>query len=110
MGNKNLQGCTALTKVTFGYKFTQIAEQLFNTSNVLVIVGDEVNGSSLSNIGYGAFTGSQTLVSYGTTPPNGSAPNASSWYVPDDSVQAYKTKFSNISGRIKPLSQWTGDR
>lgn len=109
-GNKNLQGCTALTKVTFGHKFTTMTELMFNTANLLVITGDEVNGSSWATIGYGAFTGTQDLVSFGVTPPSGSAPNCRAWYVPDDSVQAYKTKFSNISGRIKPLSDWHGDR
>ena len=108
--SKGLQGCTSLKKVTFPYKFETIAEQLFNTANLLVIVGDEVNGSSLSSIGWGSFVSSQNLVCYATTPPNGNAPNVKAFYVPDDSVQAYKTKFSNISGRIKPLSEWSGDR
>ena len=108
--SQGLQGCTSLKKVTFPYKFKTIAEQLFNTANLLVIVGDEVNGSSLSSIGFGSFVSTINLVCYATTPPNGSAPNVKAFYVPDDSVQAYKTKFSNISGRIKPLSEWSGDR
>jgi hypothetical protein len=67
---------------------------------------------TLASIGNYAFYGCTSLavvISRNTTPPASSVFSASSssllFYVPDTSVDAYKSAWSDYAGRIKPLSE-----
>lgn len=92
LGNGGIHSCQNLTKVIFGN-----------------------NISSLTYIGtlcFGGCPSLNTIVIYATTPPNlmdTSINNTCNIYVPDNSVNAYKTatNWNVYANNIKPLSEYS---
>jgi hypothetical protein len=103
-------GCTSLASIDLPDTLTEIKDRAFAfcTSLESIALPD-----SITSIGVEAFTGCTslaTVISRNTTPPElaSSAFSTSSSlliYVPDTSVAAYKSAWSDYASEIRPLSQ-----
>ena len=111
IGSYAFQGCSGLTSATIGNSVTTIGEFAFNDCSSLTSV---TIPNSVTNIGSYAFQGCSSLQSITiqrTTPPSignnyvFSDTNDCPIYVPEESVEAYKTarNWSNYASRIKAI-------
>lgn len=114
------RGNTAIKRFTELQYFTSVKEfgnfylndlgaPFYGCSSLEAIVLPE----STTRIGNYAFDGCNKLTSIvclATTPPNYNTnplPSSVNMYVPDESVDAYKAKWTSYASRIYPLSQYT---
>ena len=107
-----LQGSNNVTKLILPYSLTTLGQNVVygQRTNIVIIVGDAVNGSRLNRLQYGSFGSARAVILYATTPPNRDSPNSNNnnFYVPDEVVDVYKTAWSNNASKIKPISEWRG--
>ena len=107
-----LQGSNNVTKLILPYSLTTLGQNVVygQRTNIVIIVGDAVNGSRLNLLQYGSFGSARAVILYATTPPNRDSPNSNNnnFYVPDEVVDVYKTAWSNNASKIKPISEWKG--
>ncbi len=104
-----------IKEITLPNSVTTIGGYWFQDATVLVKV--VVPGSVTSMSGEGTFRrcpAMQSFICYAETPPtlkytNSFSNNSCLIYVPDDSVNAYKTasNWSSYASRIRPLSEYT---
>lgn len=111
-GTWMLQGSNNVTKLILPYSLENIGQNVVygQRTNIVIVIGDSINGSRLSRIQYGAFGAARAVLLYAATPPNRDSPNSNSnnFYVPDAVVDTYKTTWSNNASKIKPISEWEG--
>ena len=102
-------GCRALKKVYLPSGYVTFHYGVFecNGSNTEVFI------PSLKSTNAGAlYNGTYILVMSETTPTvnvPGASARISKVYVPDESVDAYKTAWSAVAAKIYPLSDYDGD-
>lgn len=108
---KELQYFTSITKLG-DYNLNYGGATFYNCSNLEVVHLP----SSLSSIGNYVFyqcSKLKKIVCHTITPPSlemyalSTIDYGVDFYVPDESVDAYKTKWSKVASRIYPLSQYT---
>lgn len=87
--NNAFESCESLTSVTLGSKITSIAYSAFENCNKLEITIKATTPPTLSLSGRGVFTGVLSI------------------YVPDESVETYKTAsgWTRWASIIKPISE-----
>ena len=111
--------CTSLTKLDLGNGIKTIPRQAFalqDFTEVTVIIGTSV--TSIEDYAFGGKKNYTKFIIKAVTPPSitaysfrdynvGTAFN-SSFYVPDESVDAYKTatNWTSYAAFIKPLSEY----
>lgn len=101
--------CTSLTSITIPDSVTSIDDSAFNGCSSLT---DVTIGSGVTNIGAAAFqqcTGLTSITCLATTPPTlgSSAFNSTNncpIYVPVESVETYKTAWSDYASRIQVIT------
>lgn len=107
--------CTKLRSVTLPSGLTTIGSQCFNTCNLQSIdIGENV--TSIVNSAFEKNTLMEYAICRALTPPKlannyvFAQTNNCPIYVPDASIDAYKgaSYWSNLSSRIKPLSEYQG--
>jgi hypothetical protein len=107
------QQCTSLESIVVPEKITSINMSTFSRCTALAFVDLP---AKLTSIGMSAFTNCtalETLISRNTTPPTldtisnpfNNVPSSLLIYVPDASVDAYKSAWSAYASQIKPLSE-----
>lgn len=98
--------------ITFPSTLTTIGQQAFEYLHGLSVIELGENVSSIGNWAFQSLYDISSFIIHATTPPtlgsnalNGSYPI----YVPDESVEAYKTasRWSNLASRIFPISDLT---
>ena len=115
--NFYIQGCTSLERYIIPAAVKTIRSSSIRDvgSNIRLIIGDPINGSSLNTVGaYWTFRSVKIMVLYATTPPSYTGSyqadfsSLTALYVPDESVEAYKSTghWSKVASKIKPLSEY----
>lgn len=108
---KELQYFTSITELG-NYNLNYGGATFYQCSNLEVVHLP----SSLSSIGNYVFyqcSKLKKIVCHAITPPSlemyalSTIDYGADFYVPDESVDAYKTKWSKVASRIYPLSQYT---
>ena len=103
----------ALTSIYIPVNVTSIGTGVFQSISTLTNVIMPANITSIGTNAFVACSGLTYIKCLAVTPPtlgNSTALGASTYafpiYVPDAYVNDYKTAWSNMSGRIKPLSEF----
>ena len=108
---KAFYNCASLRRLILPYSITTLGNEISKRAqpNVVVIIGDPINGSSLTTLDYNALS-QKTIVLYAATPPT-------SWsnsgdilrvYVPDESISLYNTSYPGIISKTYRISAWAG--
>ena len=101
---------SAIRKVTSLGSITSLSAAMFEQCTNLIEVTIPITCATISVSAFYGCTALESIVCNPTTPPvlNSVIPNQSTVYVPDESVDAYKsaTNWSKYAGRIKPLSEY----
>ena len=108
IGTRVFEDCNGLTSVTIPNSVSSIGTQAFQLCSGLASVNI---GNSVTSIGYGAFaycSGLTSITCLATTPPTlgsyvFSYTNDWTIYVPAESVEAYKTAWSDYASRIQAI-------
>ena len=115
IGNEAFRNCTGLTELIIPDSVTSIGESICHTCSYLKKV---IIGSSVSTIGQYAFTNCiniEEMIFRGAVPPTlrnvnnslGSSSYTYPFYVPDESVNDYKSaaSWTNYASRVKGISE-----
>jgi hypothetical protein len=113
IGEFAFSGCTSLVSIDLPDSCTTIGRDAFSYCSSLLIVDLPDSITAIHRFAFGA-TALKLVISRNSTPPvlyyNGyspfhDTPALQSIYVPDESVDAYKSAWGDYAGKIKPLSE-----
>ncbi len=107
--NRAFANATNVTRFIFPASYASLGESSFaNNSNLTVIFGNSIEGSSLATVKWGGVPAKPTVVLYSPTPPNTSYFIGARCYVPDEAVDTYKAAYSSQAAKFYPVSEWPG--
>lgn len=110
INNYFVSSCHSLRSITIPYSVTSIGNQAFNGTSLRSITIP----NSVTNIGTYVFSACSSLLEIiiaNTTPPTigtnafGQSTDNAIIYVPDESVDTYKSRYTTYASRIKGISE-----